>query len=557
MAGFADDASGQDVVYADNIDFSGGITPLGQVLQNGQLMIGAVTTPHIRIANLTSSDTSLTITNGPGTIDLIVAGATSVGKTITGDAGGALLPTAGNWNILGQKASTIPVMDTIGSGSTLNVEDRSWLTRFVVDPNGTVGLRGTFQTIASALAVATSGTTIFIRPGTYTENLTLVAGVNLSAFASDSSANATGIVIISGTCTLTTAGSVTISGIQLQTNSAALLAVTGSAASIVNLQNCYLNCTNSTGITFSSSNAAAQININYCLGNLGTTGIGYFTDSSTGTLNINYCEFANTGSSVTASTKSAGLLAARFSTLRFVLTYSSTSTLSSYVTCNATTNAINTTTITSSGTGTFTVDGGRVDAGSASAISAGSGTTVACRNCIVFSTNTNALTGAGTITSVGILFSGTSIQSNVTTQTGGAANGLTQGTAPSAGFLGEQISTKNTAGTGLSNGTAASLGTIALTPGIWDIGCFAVGEFSGAATLFQGGISTSSTVLTGNVGDNLSALTFAVTATFVSFAVPSYRVTISANTNYFLTVQANFSTGACTGVGRISATRVG
>src|SRR5258708_20620706 len=105
---------------------------------------------------------------------------------------------------------------------------------------------GTHTTIASALTSASSGDTIFIRPGTYTENLTLKAGVNLSAFGSDSSQNGTGKVIISGTCTMTTAGSVTISGIQLQTNSAALLAVTGTLASVVNLQNCYLNCTNTT-----------------------------------------------------------------------------------------------------------------------------------------------------------------------------------------------------------------------------------------------------------------------------------------------------------------------
>lgn len=41
---------------------------------------------------------------------------TGAGKTITGDAGGALSPTANNWNILGRSGSK-----TSGSGSTLTV----------------------------------------------------------------------------------------------------------------------------------------------------------------------------------------------------------------------------------------------------------------------------------------------------------------------------------------------------------------------------------------------------------------------------------------------------
>lgn len=42
---------------------------------------------------------------------------TGVGETITGDSGGALSPTAGNWNILGRSGSK-----TSGSGSTLTIK---------------------------------------------------------------------------------------------------------------------------------------------------------------------------------------------------------------------------------------------------------------------------------------------------------------------------------------------------------------------------------------------------------------------------------------------------
>ena len=103
----------------------------------------------------------------------------------------------------------------------------------------TVAGEGTHTTIASAITSASSGDTIVIMPGTYTEDPTLKAGVNLCAFSSDSGlnpiSNTLSNVIIQGKCTMTTAGTVTITGVQLQTNSDYFLAVTGSAASIVNL----------------------------------------------------------------------------------------------------------------------------------------------------------------------------------------------------------------------------------------------------------------------------------------------------------------------------------
>src|SRR5579871_5213527 len=104
---------------------------------------------------------------------------------------------------------------------------------------------GTHTTIASAISSASSGDTIFIMPGTYTENITAGVGINLTAFDCDAF---TPNVTISGTLTLSSAGTVSVSGVNLKTNSAAALAVTGSAASIINLTNCNINCSNNTGI---------------------------------------------------------------------------------------------------------------------------------------------------------------------------------------------------------------------------------------------------------------------------------------------------------------------
>lgn len=116
MAGFHN-----DTMYADNVDFTGSVSPSPKVTQNGQLLIGSAIAPNIRVNIPTSSNNSITITTGAGTLDFITNGS-AVGSTITGDSGGALSPTAGNWNILGAStaAGTSPV-STAGAGSTLTI----------------------------------------------------------------------------------------------------------------------------------------------------------------------------------------------------------------------------------------------------------------------------------------------------------------------------------------------------------------------------------------------------------------------------------------------------
>jgi len=283
--------------------------------------------------------------------------------------------------------------------------------KFIVD--GTTVANGTHSTISAALTSASSGDTIFIRPGTYTENLTLKVGVNLCANTCDA---LTPNVTISGTCTLTSAGSVSISGICLQTNGAALLAVTGSAASILNLNNCYLNCTNNTGITFSTANTSAAINITNCNGDIGTTGITLFTDSSTGTLNIYNTLITNSGTSTTASTQSAGSSEIKYCQFYFPITTSGTA-FSEWNYLDLDTTDLNTTSAILGGSVVANVCRFcRFSAGTASAVSCGSAV-VRLDFCIIVSSNTNAITGSGTLTGNTLLFNGTSSLVNTTTQT--------------------------------------------------------------------------------------------------------------------------------------------
>jgi hypothetical protein len=262
--------------------------------------------------------------------------------------------------------------------------------KWIVSPTAS---DGTHTTIASALTSASSGDTIFIRPGTYTENLTLKAGVNLASYNCDAQ---TPNVTIVGKCTFTAAGTVTISGIRLQTNSDNFLAVTGSAASVVYLNNCYLNCTNATGITFSSSSSSAAIYLNNCYGDLGTTGVALYAHTSSGNLWLYYCVITNSGGSTTANNNSAGSVFFLYCNVSLPLTTSSTGSVTlsySIVTGGSATSALVT-----AGTGTSAIEASRLESGTASAISIGTGTTVEVKGVVnASSSNANAITGAGQI----------------------------------------------------------------------------------------------------------------------------------------------------------------
>lgn len=555
MAGFAN-----DICYANNADFSIAGSQKGSsangLLTNGQMWIGTTATnaggTHINVGTLTSPDSSLTVGYSSPNITLQVAGGTTTGKTITGNTGGALAPTAGNWNILGPNSAITGYSPyTTGSGSTLTC-NMPGTVKWVVNP--TSGL-GTHTTIADAITAASSGDDIFITPGTYTENLTLKAGVNLTGYQCDSSMNATGKVIIVGNITLSSAGSVTISGIQLQTNSAALLTVSGSVASIVNLENCYLNITNATGISYSSSSSSSAINLFGCFGNLGTTGIGIYSMSSTGTLSFYQCVITNSGASTTASSNSAGTINLR--SCNFSSPLSTSSTGSGNITyCIIDTTTQNVTTLTTAGTGTVGCFYSVMLAGTASTVSIGAGTTVGLTLCSIASSNTNAVTGAGTLQETMNRYAN-SFGVNVTTQSYGYIKGSGTNTAPTGGVIGEQISSSASA-VGLVTSTAKTITSINLTPGIWDVSAFCQITNTGSYTVVEAGISTTNNTLSGTAGIGKANYTPAAASALGNnyLAVPTVRAALSATTTYYIVAFSTFSGGAGSASAMITATRV-
>jgi len=425
------------------------------------------------------------------------------------------------------------------------------VSKFVVSATAT---EGNYTTIQAAITAASSGDTVYIRDGTFTENLTLKDGVNLSSLPSSSSLNGTAKTIISGTCTMTTAGSVTISGIQLQTNSAALLAITGSAASVVNLENCYLNMTNSSGITLSSSDATSAININKCSGNVGTTGIKIFAHTGAGSLNSQFWVMANSGASTTASTITSGTLNTGWSVFASPITGSSTATILGFFT-QYNTAAQNVIPLIAGGTA-LTLNKCDLVGGTAQALTVTTaGGTVT--DCTITSSNTNAIDGAGTINYTNLAFNSTSQKISTTTQAGGTIKGG-QTQAPSAGFLGEQIRSAVATISMSTTGTVNNITSISLTAGIWDVSGNAECVFS-VGTSVAWGVSVNTTSATnGTAGDNFMQTTIALN-TRLAITIPQYRITLAAPATVYLVGQAQFSGGGSTANanGRITATRVG
>lgn len=183
MGGFGVDSSGTNILYADNVDFSGSDTQTKQINTDGQLLIGSTASPNIKSGFLGSTDGSITWTTGSGTLTGQVSGGTTVGKTITGNTGGALSPVAGNWDTLGVGSITIA-----GAGNTLTTQltgltnhavlvgaGTTTITKLAVGTNGQVLIAATAADPAFATLTSTGGTIAFTL-GANTLNLDVSGG---------------------------------------------------------------------------------------------------------------------------------------------------------------------------------------------------------------------------------------------------------------------------------------------------------------------------------------------------------------------------------------------
>ncbi len=430
--------------------------------------------------------------------------------------------------------------------------------RWVVSSDAT---QGTNTTIASAITSATTlggNQTIALRPGNYTEDFTWPENINLVAYNADA---LTPNVTIIGKITCTSAGTRSASGIRFQTNSDNFLVVSGSAATIINFQSCYLNITNATGISFTSSSSSATININSCVADVGTTGITVWSMSSTGNLNVRNSQFGNSGSSTTASDNSAGIVQLTKTDFSIPLSTSSTGALNVFTGCQMILNTLNAKCILANGSGGGSCRLSAFFSGTSTAITIGSGVSFSLFNVIVSSTNASAIDGAGSLINGGIFLSNTSTTIATTTITrraidGGSYKGST--VAPPAGMIGERISTSVSTGAPvtLTTATTKTVASVALTPGVWDVSTICLINGTLVTRFLSGTSETDNTLGAQGIGiDTADTPTSPTAAAGSTAVVPSVRFVFTANTTVYMVAQATF-TGSAAASGRITAVRV-
>jgi hypothetical protein len=276
--------------------------------------------------------------------------------------------------------------------------------KWIVDPSL---VSGTHSTIAGAIASASAGDSIFIRPGTYTENLTLKSEVNF--FASDffggsgTSTKIIGKIIDNGvTCNNT------FTNISFQTNSDFVFSLTGSASSVITSL-CNFDFTNHTGNSVSTGSTLECITCNF---DLATTGIGYHTAS--GSIIYSNCGFSNSGNSTTIST-STGKLDIVFCVVRAPISVSGASGLLNINDSIFDLSVINQTCVTVGASSTAYINYTQfVPIVATGLIIDG---TANMAYCIVNSYVTNAISGSGTLNYNDITFTGSSHTIAVTTTT--------------------------------------------------------------------------------------------------------------------------------------------
>ena len=385
---------GQSILFTDNVDFSGDAVPTPKVSANGQLIIGSAVSPNLRINTLTQG-AGITITNGNGTIEIGATGGGASALTITTDDMTVVSPVTMNWNLAGLGETST---QSSGSPDVQLLSPR--VSRWVVDPTL---YRGTHQTITAANAAASSGDTIFIRPGTYTEDWTAKAGVGYFAMPGMELSAQT---VLKGKITAAFAGTAVFGGLWFETNADDILAITGTAETILRFDNCYFNLTDGDLVTSTTTDTGSFLEFNYCHATITDTGLTYFILDH-GTIYIRWSRFFNDSLSTTASVgNNDSSVSIHYSHFQVPINTTGTSSCGlRYVTMLQ--GGSNTTVLDMSGTGSHEVVDCIIESGTAVAINIDAGTTVSLNNTVIDSTNANPIDGTGTVQLSNVVWKGT------------------------------------------------------------------------------------------------------------------------------------------------------
>lgn len=196
------------------------VTALGS---DGQLIIGSGAGAPAA-ATLTAG-TGISITNGHNSISIAVSGSV-VGETITGDSGGALSPTAGNWTFTGGTTG----LTFSGAVST------ETLTGVLVGANGGTGANNVTTTTGTILR--SNGTAFVPSTATYPNiagtsgNVLTSNGTNWTSSAPATSGTVTSVSVVSANGFAgTVATATTTPAITITTTATGVLSGNGTAIS--------------------------------------------------------------------------------------------------------------------------------------------------------------------------------------------------------------------------------------------------------------------------------------------------------------------------------------
>lgn len=202
--------------------------------------------------------------------------------TLTGDTGGAISPDAGgNINTLGQ-----PDLNIAGNAgtNTLTATDLTKITPYVVDGSLTAGTEVAYSTIQSAInaANAAGGGMVYVKPGSYTENLTFFDNIQVVSVEYVD----IGDTVITGVHTPPATGAIAIRGIRLMSATSIFSSVVAGSANISILE-CTFGVTD--GYVFDLPNWTGTFNINDCGSQPGTND-GVINNSAGAAIFTNNCQ---------------------------------------------------------------------------------------------------------------------------------------------------------------------------------------------------------------------------------------------------------------------------
>lgn len=158
MAGFVN-----DVMFANNVDFSAGFPVTGKVTADGQLLIGSTAAPNIRVGTLTAG-TGISIINGAGSITINSTATSFTWQTIT--ANQTLAVNNGYFCISpgGALSLALPAVSAIGDTIAIVLDGAtSWI---ITQPNAATRIRiannQTTLGVTGTLASTQQGDTIYL-----------------------------------------------------------------------------------------------------------------------------------------------------------------------------------------------------------------------------------------------------------------------------------------------------------------------------------------------------------------------------------------------------------